>query len=86
MSRSTVPLACAAALALASCSAARPPEAAASSSALSNASDPSRSTETPARAATSGNAQIAPDILAAAGIDKSDAFFPFDSSRLENGT
>jgi peptidoglycan-associated lipoprotein len=41
------------------------------------------STETPAQAATSGNIQIAQEILAACGIPASDAFFPFDSSRLE---
>ncbi len=40
-------------------------------------------TETPQQAATSGGIQIAQEILAACGIAASDAFFPFDSSRLE---
>ena len=39
--------------------------------------------ETPAQAATSGNILIAQEILAACGIAAADAFFPFDSSRLE---
>jgi len=39
--------------------------------------------ETPAQASTSGNIQIAEEILAACGISAADALFPFDSSRLE---
>jgi peptidoglycan-associated lipoprotein len=39
--------------------------------------------ETPAQAASSGNVQIAQEILQACGIPAADAFFPFDSSRLE---
>jgi peptidoglycan-associated lipoprotein len=40
-------------------------------------------TETPAQAAGSGNIRIAQEILVACGIAASDAFFPFDSARLE---
>lgn len=39
--------------------------------------------ETPDQAAHSGSVQISPDILAACGISADDAFFAFDSARLE---
>jgi peptidoglycan-associated lipoprotein len=39
--------------------------------------------ETPAQASTSGGIQIAVDILKACGLSDTDAFFPFDSTRLE---
>jgi peptidoglycan-associated lipoprotein len=44
---------------------------------------PAQAVETPAQAATSGNIEVAPDILKACGLSEADAFFPFDSSRLE---
>jgi peptidoglycan-associated lipoprotein len=68
---------------LAACGGSTPP--AASAATPSAAGPPTASTmETPTQAATSGSIQIAREILAACGIPGSDAFFPFDSSRLEN--
>jgi outer membrane protein OmpA-like peptidoglycan-associated protein len=40
--------------------------------------------ETLAQATTSGNVQIAQEILGACGISTADALFPFDSSHLES--
>jgi peptidoglycan-associated lipoprotein len=39
--------------------------------------------ETPAQASTRGNVQVSVDILKACGLSSADAFFSFDSSRLE---
>jgi peptidoglycan-associated lipoprotein len=39
--------------------------------------------ETPAQAATSGSVQVSPDILKACGLSDADAYFAFDSARLE---
>jgi peptidoglycan-associated lipoprotein len=81
---STIFLACPAVIALAACGGTKPPEAT-SPTAGTTAMQGGASTamETPAQAATSGNIQIAQEILAACGIAAADAFFPFDSSRLE---
>lgn len=38
---------------------------------------------TPMQTATSGNVEVSPDILNACGLSDADAYFPFDSSRLE---
>lgn len=39
--------------------------------------------ETPAQAATSGSVQLSADILKACGLSDADAYFPFDSAKLE---
>jgi peptidoglycan-associated lipoprotein len=75
-------LACPAVMALAACAGSKPPEAAAPAGATITTTT-TTTTETPAEAAGSGNIQIAPEILAACGIAAPDAFFPFDSARLE---
>jgi len=79
----TVHLACLATIALMACGGSKPP--AASSANAPTAGDSARPStpETPAQAATSGTIQIAREILSACGISEADAFFPFDSSRLE---
>ncbi len=76
----TTRFACLAAFALVACGGSKPPEATAPTG---SASGGSASMETPAQAATSGNIQIAREILSACGIPDADAFFPFDSARLE---
>jgi peptidoglycan-associated lipoprotein len=40
--------------------------------------------ETPQQASSSGTLQISDEIRKACAIDRGDAFFPFDSSRLQN--
>jgi peptidoglycan-associated lipoprotein len=62
------------------CGASTPP-AAAPSAAIPSA--PMTSPETPAQAATSGTVQVSTDILRACGLSDADAYFPFNSSRLE---
>jgi peptidoglycan-associated lipoprotein len=81
---STIFFACPAVIALVACGGSKPAEA--TSPTGGTTSMPGRASttmETPAQAATSGNIQIAQEILAACGIAAADAFFPFDSSRLE---
>jgi peptidoglycan-associated lipoprotein len=39
--------------------------------------------ETPAQAATTGGIQVSSDVLKACGLSDTDAYFPFDSTRLE---
>jgi peptidoglycan-associated lipoprotein len=70
------------ALALAACASSTPPEV--TSPAGSTITTTTTTTETPAQAAASGNIQIAQEIMVACGISASDAFFPFDSARLEH--
>jgi peptidoglycan-associated lipoprotein len=62
----------------AACGGSQPP-AATSSSGVTASAPP----ETSAQAATSGNVQISVDILKACGLTDNDAYFPFDSARLE---
>jgi peptidoglycan-associated lipoprotein len=40
-------------------------------------------TETPREASSSGNVEVSTDILKACGLSDADAYFPFDSSRIE---
>ena len=56
---------------------------AASPAGASGANPAQSAPETPAQASTSGGVQIAPEILTACGIPGDQAFFRFDSSRLE---
>jgi peptidoglycan-associated lipoprotein len=43
-----------------------------------------KNTETPQQASNSGTVQISDEIRAACGIDRGDAFFAFDSTRLQS--
>jgi peptidoglycan-associated lipoprotein len=84
--RSTTSLACLACLttlALAACGGSPPPPATSASPAPADTGTTSSTKETPAQATTSGNVQIAQEILSACGISTADAFYPFDSSHLE---
>src|ERR1700679_3564770 len=74
-----------AALALVACAASTPAEVTspATSPPGTTITTTTTTTETPAQAAGSGNIQIAQEILVARGISAADAFFPFDSARLE---
>jgi len=67
----------------AACSASKPPDATSPSGATVASSGTTTTKETLAQAAKSGNIQVALEILAACGLSDADAFFPFDSSRLE---
>jgi peptidoglycan-associated lipoprotein len=73
--------ACLAAIALVACGGSQPPQATSPTGPTQGATSSAK--ETPAQAATSGNVQIAQEILSACGIAAADAFFAFDSSRLE---
>jgi peptidoglycan-associated lipoprotein len=75
--------ACPAMIALVACGGSKAPEAASPVGSTQGGSSAASTKETPAQAATSGNVQIAQEILSACGISASDAFFPFDSSRLD---
>ena len=67
----------------AACGGSTEPQAVSPTAATVGSSPTQGTKETPAQAATSGNIQIAQEILSACGIAAADAFFPFDSSRLE---
>ncbi len=76
--------ACAASIAIVACAGeSKPAVAPAATAATPSGATTATATETPAQAATSGNIRIAREILAACGISDADAFFPYDSSRLE---
>jgi peptidoglycan-associated lipoprotein len=80
----TIFFACPAVIALVACGGSKPSEATSPAGGTTSIrGGPSTTMETPAQAATSGNIQIAQEILAACGIAAADALFPFDSSRLE---
>jgi outer membrane protein OmpA-like peptidoglycan-associated protein len=64
------------------CGASPQPRATVSSSASISGGDAPRS-ETPAQARTSGGVQISADIVKACGLSDVDAYFRFDSARLE---
>jgi peptidoglycan-associated lipoprotein len=74
---------CLAVLAPVACGGSKPPEATSATGGTTAMQGGSTTIETPAQAATSGSIQIAQEILSACGIAAADAFFPFDSSRLE---
>lgn len=70
-----------ASIALLACGGSKPPEPTTAGS--TPAAGAPSTKETPAQAATSGNVQIAQEILKACGISDPDSYFPFDSSHLE---
>jgi peptidoglycan-associated lipoprotein len=63
------------------CGGEKPPEA--HSPPLAVGSVQAAARETPAQAATSGTVFVSDDILRACGLSEADAYFAFDSSRLE---
>ncbi len=77
-----IALACAAA-ALLACGGSKAPEAASPASAASTTGGLASTKETPAQAARAGSIHISDEILRACGIPDADAYFPFDSSRLD---
>ncbi len=75
-------LACAAAAFIA-CGGSKPPEATSQLSTTSMQGGLASNKETPTQSAQSGSIHIADEILRACGIPDADAYFPFDSSRLD---
>jgi peptidoglycan-associated lipoprotein len=65
------------------CGASQAPVATASGASSTSASAAASVAETPSQAATSGTLRISADILRACGLSDTDAYFPFDSARLE---